>query len=378
MSNHVVEQVAPIFSITDDILGVGIDQLRMKTLRNLRTGESFGIVWESGGKTERLRLISAKTGMLRDVLQTHGNNATAVRLEEHYAGSILLPFANRIANGTYSFFGTTHHLPRNECSDPSIRCDALHGFLFNRTLRVIRSSIGSNFASLTLGYDFDGRSTPGWPFRATAEVTYALTAHDTHSSARGPGVAYITTKLTNREPTSSLPFFNSWHPYFRVSDVSRARIEFDSCGATDNASAWRHVSMGAGAPRKGTLLPSGGSTPWAPSWRIGGSRALPTYMDDEFVATTPTAAFRHGCARDANNFEQRIVDEGGDGDAAVLFADRQHRVYQIFTGAKEGWGWDAIALEPMSGLADAYNNGDGLRVLAAGEAFEGTFGVTLQ
>lgn len=73
---------------------------------------------------------------------------------------------------------------------------------------------------------------------------------------------------------------------------------------------------------------------------------------------------------------ERIVDVGGEGDVAVLFADRQHRVYQIFTGAKEGWGWDAIAMEPMSALADAYNNGDGLRVLAAGESFEGTFGVT--
>ena len=39
-------------------------------------------------------------------------------------------------------------------------------------------------------------------------------------------------------------------------------------------------------------------------------------------------------------------------------------------------GWDAIAMEPMSGLADAYNNGKGLRVLAAGERFVGTFGVT--
>ena len=97
-------------------------------------------------------------------------------------------------------------------------------------------------------------------------------------------------------------------------------------------------------------------------------------MDDEFVSTSPVIAFRH--CPDPMNFEQEIIDEGGDGDAIVLFADRQHRVWQIFTGAKEGWGWDAIALEPMSGLADAFNNGDGLKVLSAGEVFEGTFGMT--
>ena len=125
------------FEVVDEILGEGSpDALRMKTLRNRERGESFSIVWESGGKTEALRLRSAR-GHLRDVLQTHGGNATAVRLATHYAGSILLPFANRIANGTYSFFGQRHYLPRNECP-PNVRCDALHGFLFNRTLAVVR------------------------------------------------------------------------------------------------------------------------------------------------------------------------------------------------------------------------------------------------
>lgn len=365
------------FTITDEVLGSGPDALKMKVLRNLRTLESFGIVHESGGKTEFLQLVSRKTGRLRDVLQTHDGNATAVRMAEHYAGSILLPFANRIANGTYRFFGQTHHLPRNECPDGGRpRCDALHGFLFNRSMAVVSSEIRPTGALLTLGYDFDGLSTPGWPFRARVEVTYALTACS--RDCPGAGVAYITTRVTNTEEVQALPFFNSWHPYFRVADVSRARMRFDVCGAAPGGggrSAYRHVTMPAGAPRKGTLVPTGRSSAWPQSsFTIGGTAHRPTYMDDEFVVSTPTIAFRH-CA-DPMNFEQEIVDEGGDGDTTVLFADRQHRVWQIFTGAKETWGWDAIALEPMSGLADAFNNGEGLKVLNAGETFEGTFGVT--
>ena len=71
---------AATFAIVDEMLGTGPDALKMKVLRNLQSGESFGVVYESGGKTEFLRLRSKRTGKLRDVLHTHDNNATAVRL----------------------------------------------------------------------------------------------------------------------------------------------------------------------------------------------------------------------------------------------------------------------------------------------------------
>ena len=88
-------------------------------------------------------------------------------------------------------------------------------------------------------------------------------------------------------------------------------------------------------------------------------------MDDEFEATELCSD---------STITQRIIDGN---ESIVLSAEAQpFRTWQIFTGAKEGWGWDAIALEPMSGLADAFNNGEGLKVLNAGETFEGTFGVT--
>lgn len=358
------------FTITDDILGFGPDALRTKTLRNVASGESFQVTWESGGKTESLRLRSAVTGKVRDVLQTHDNNATAVRVNEHYAGNVLLPFANRIAGGSYNFFGSSHQLPQNECQD-GLRCDALHGFLFNRSMRVLRNETGGNFAALTLGYEFDGTSTPGWPFKASVELTYRLEA----PSTAGPGVATIRTRVTNVETSTSLPFFNGWHPYFRVADVSAARLRFDPCGSPVGATAWRHVTMGKGAPRKGDLIPTGRTSAWNASHTIGGTAQRPTYMDDEFVST---AAWDDKRQCPSPMTEQWIIDQGGEGDTIALFADRQHRVLQIFTGAKEGWGWDAIALEPMSGLADAYNNGNGLHVLAAGETFDGTFGVTLR
>ena len=83
-------------------------------------------------------------------------------------------------------------------------------------------------------------------------------------------------------------------------------------------------------------------------------------MDDEFKAVN--------CDFNRTTHLNYIHDDGGN--ATIIMASpirpgpyvwRQHGVpespaWQIFTGAKEGWGWDAIALEPMSGLADAFNN----------------------
>ena len=45
----------------------------------------------------------------------------------------------------------------------------------------------------------------------------------------------ISQRVDRSRPTSALPFYNSWHPYFRVADVSRARVEFDvRCGSGPN------------------------------------------------------------------------------------------------------------------------------------------------
>ena len=43
------------------------------------------------------------------------------------------------------------------------------------------------------------------------------------------------------------PWTASWHPYFQVSDVSKARVQFDS------SCEWRHLSVPPGGPRGGSL-----------------------------------------------------------------------------------------------------------------------------
>ena len=75
----------------------------------------------------KLLVARAASRLSASTVTTTLTDAAAIRDTAdgiHYAGSVLAPFANRVANGSYSFFGRRHFLPRNEC--PSSRCDALH------------------------------------------------------------------------------------------------------------------------------------------------------------------------------------------------------------------------------------------------------------
>ena len=348
--------------------------LKTVIIRHTETNESVQIAHGSGGKTLRLTLLSNVTGKLRDVLVPL-TDAVAIRETAdgiHYAGSILAPFANRVANGSYNFYGTRHYLPRNECLK-GVRCDALHGFLFNRSLEVVNmgqvNANGEASAYVTLGYKFDGKSTPGWPFKADLNVTYTLVAGGLFKT---PTFLRVAVRVVNTSPDMSLPWTHSWHPYFKVSDVSKARVKFDPI------CSWRHLSVPPGGPRGGSLIPTGKTEPWTTfdgKTPLGGTASKPTYMDDEFKATNcKHPSYPPGLHPITN---VNIYDE----NEVITFTSPvwQHResnpAWQIFTGAKEGWGWDAVVLEPMSGLADAFNNGDSLTVLEAGEAFENMFEV---
>jgi galactose mutarotase-like enzyme len=223
---------APTFSIVDSVMpgNTPADALNLKVLQNTATGEYVKIIRDFGGRLEDLTLRS-KSGAaaLKQVIATHNNNASAVRANVHWAGAMLAPFANRIANGTYTFEGTTHYLPRNEVRCGG-ECDcALHGFLWNKNMTVLAQVVNDDEATLSLGYDFDG-TDPGYPFQPSMVINYTL-------NARGLDV---TVRVENPCKENALPFFHSVHPYFATEDVSQCIVEFDNC------TGWNHMDMGPG------------------------------------------------------------------------------------------------------------------------------------
>ena len=89
------------------------------------------------------------------------------------------------------------------------------------------------------------------------------------------------------------------------------------------------------------------------------------YWDDGFKAIASTKA--------VPTLETRVIDSTGD--TTVLWQDSELRFLQVYTGLREQ---GAIAVEPMSGQTDCYNNGDVLIVLQAGEVWETAMGVRLE
>jgi len=345
-------QLIQTFVIEDDSFGSGAQLIQLKVLKNTATGEKVEVVPSLGGKTEALVLRTPR-GDLREVLLDHHRNATAVHANVGWKGAMLVPYANRIANGTYTLNHVTHYLERNE--DRPYGKIALHGYLYRKQMTVLNATGGHDAARLTLGYDFDGTDA-GYPFLLSVAITYEL-------GARG---FVVTTTAHNRHAAQPLPFFNGWHSYFKVADISKATLTLDGC------SGWNHIRVPNDSNVNSSLIPTGVTAPWTTfdgSAPLGGTTAVPTYYDDEFKATASVAA--------CPTLETKIHD-GVSGDTAVLWQDARFRFVQVYSGTKHALGEDAIAVEAMSSEADAWNNMQGINVLQAGETFTGQFGVVVE
>jgi galactose mutarotase-like enzyme len=103
---------------------------------------------------------------------------------------------------------------------------------------------------------------------------------------------------------------------------------------------------------------------------FGGNVTLPTYFDDE-VKAIDAAKCSNG-----DGFKH-VLHDAASKVATTLHVGPEFKFLQIFTGAKSIWGVDAVVLEPLSAMSDAYNNHDSLHIISAGETFTSTYGVSV-
>jgi len=353
-----VPLASALFAIEDDSFGEGFQSVHLKVLKNTVTGEYVEVAWNLGGRTESLMLRSPTSGDPKPVLLDSKRNASDAfsgdRAGVGFRGEMLIPYANRIKNGTYELNGKTYYMERNEDRSPWGQ-EGLHGYLYRKVMQVESSHADDDSAVLVLSFDFDG-SDPGYPFPLTTKLTYKLDAK---------GFA-VTTTAKNRHASDPLPFYNSWHSYFRVSDVSKAVLTLDRC------SDWNHILVSNNDRVDGDMIPTGATEPFHGfdgAMPIGGTLDAPTDWDDEFKSISP--------AQRCPQIETKVSDPT-TGDTSVLWSDWQFQFIQVFTGAAKNWGEQAIAVEAMSSACDAWNNMQGVKILQAGEEWEGTFGVRLE
>lgn len=198
-------------------------------------------------------------------------------------------------------------------------------------------------AVLTLSYDFKDEDD-GYPFAWRYEATYTL-------SSKGLDISIM---VRNPMPKDPLPMYIGWHPYF-LCTTYKAVITFDTC------TGWNHVEVNSNMDPTGITSPG---TPFDGTKPIGGSAGKPTAYDDGYKATHPPSM--------CGQLKTKLYDPDTD-KTVVLYQSENMRFLQVFTGID-----GSVAIEPMSGMADAFNNHDHLSVLSGGEIFQESFGVYLE
>ena len=254
-------------------------------------------------------------------------------------GTKLIPFPNRIRDGTYQFGGEELQLPINFPSQHH----AIHGLLRKEVLSPARIETGEKSGSVTLDFDFKDRF-PGYPFDLHVSICHTLSE----------GGFSVRTRAENRGDRP-LPFGDGWHPYFRFGDSADVNNWIVSIPARSR------VDMDDRLIPTGSLIPVAGTKYDFREGRTIGKLVL----DDVY-----TDLVDKGGA-----VETELVDDEMDATIRV-WQDSGYGYLVIFT--PPGEDRNCIAIEPMTCNTNAFNNRQGLTILEPGDTFEGQYGVTLE
>ncbi len=316
------------YTITTEPFGplTGTEPIAKYLLHNTETGEFVSILPDFGGIVRQLVLRAADTLVM--VIDTP-DSPQALLADETYASALLFPFPSRIRHGIYTFAGHDYTLPMNEVS----RDNAIHGLVHRQPFAVSQQEVTAHGALLGLQYVYEG-TVPGYPFPFTLEITYQLTDE-------GFTLAYT---ATNTGPTSC-PVAFGWHPYFTLNnepiDQLTITLPTDTTVTLDK-----------------DLLPTG---------RVPYKAAATMTLQDQ---------------RLDNVF---IASPGPDGMTTTTLASERQRVkltlhqdssfgyVVVYTPARR----ERIAIEPLTANVNAFNTGEGLLVLHAGERVGGRIWVKL-
>ena len=240
------------------------------------------------------------------------------------------------------FYDTVYRLPLNEISKDPPLVNALHGFMNGKKMTVTDTEITDWYAELELTYYFD-QPLPGYPFTFDVSINYLLSAYSEFE---------MTFTVTNRMEFTPMPFYMGWHPYFLCTP-------YKSTVTLDPYTPWNHVELDHNMNPTGNTVPYDGLDGSQP---IGGTAENPTFYDDEFKPAVTNSY---------NYMITKLYDEPTE-QTISLWQDPNFRLVHIFTG-----NVGTIAIEPMSGMADAYNNHDHLSVLSGGETWKGSVVVSV-
>jgi len=243
-------------------------------------------------------------------------------------GQLLIPWPNRIEDGSYEFDGLRHQLPLDEPE----RGNAIHGLVRWEPWEVVERAP----SSVALEYVLYPR--PGYPFTLALRVEHAL----------GPGGLEVRSEATNIG-AQACPYGAGAHPYLAVDSGSVDHLAL-------RVPAQKVLEADARGLPTGSRSVEGGAYDFRSAKEIGGVR-----LDHCF---TDVVRERDGRAR------VRL------GNGTSLWADESYGYFMVFTGdGLPDVDRRSIAVEPMTCAPNAFRSGEGLIRLEPSETHVSVWGI---
>ena len=301
------------------------DLQRIKLL-NIDTGEYISVITELGANVNEIVL---KKGSNLFSLLDGRKSRNEFQGSEIYNSAVLFPFPNRIVKGKYEFKGDSYQLPVNWPQEGH----AIHGFVCDKPFEIIHKHTDEAYAEITLSYKYDA-SYPGYPFPFQLNVIYRL---DENKFS-----CIIEAENTGENP---MPVNIGWHPYFSINekiDNIKMQIPESDIIIVDK------------------LIPTGE--------KKKNTNFINLQEIDGREFDTCFALKENGDVYETKLF---FPDEDV---TMILQQDKIFKYLQIYTPP----GRKSIALEPMTGQANNFNNKEDLINLAGGEKIKMNYAVKVQ
>ncbi|MFK5959110.1 MAG: aldose 1-epimerase [Lutibacter sp.] len=240
-------------------------------------------------------------------------NLKPLSYDNSFSSAILFPFTCRIKNGNYLFNNNEYHLELNENNE-----NALHGLVYNKKFKVVTQETTTDFASITLIYE-ETQKPKGFPFNFKLFLVYTLS----HSSLN------LEVKVINSDLTS-FPFAIGWHPYFYSSDLFNSFLDFSSSKKLVFDDKMIPIKIDEISPINKKI------------------QIKNTKFDDCYIINYKNL-----------NFETPAY-------SINISSSSNENYFQLYTPNKI----NTIAIEPMTGPANSFNNKFGLKVLKPNKTYQ--------
>ncbi len=272
------------------------------------------LIHDDGGSKARISLKEG--GRLQD-LQFDGvsviKDRPNIKYENTHASSILFPFANRIKSGKYTFEAKTYQLFCNE----SGRDNAIHGLVFDKVFTLVKAITTPDFVKVTLSYQ-EEEKLKGFPFIYKILLTYTLTKN----------TISLSVKIKNRD-THSFPFTIGWHPYFISENLYNSILNFES----DQKVRFDKDLITTAVYKNQFKHPF---------------QIKNTQLDDCYILKGNTVEFKTPTY------------------AIKINTNKEENYLQLYNPKHT----QVVAIEPMTGISDSFNNKIGLQVLKPNHEYE--------